>query len=109
MATNRTKNINVTKICIDETLSTAGTGRFTLSSPSSASHRQDGIYMRQFHAARFHRIPEKILKNAIYNHLRFLRARGETQTSPENIARALNIPVSDVRRLTPSLKGVKVA
>ena len=89
--------------------STSTGDRLTFGTTSTASPKS--VVMRSPISGKwqFRDVSDKVLKNAIYNHLRFLRARGETQISLESIARALDIPASDVRRLAPSLKGVKVA
>lgn len=109
MAIRQTKTDNIVQIDVSST--SASTGDKTTFGMSSIASPQT-VVMRSAISGRWQgrgEVSAKVLKNAIYNHLRFLRARGETEISPEHISRALDIPVSDVIRLAANLKGVKVA
>jgi hypothetical protein len=50
------------------------------------------------------------LESAVYAHIQALRALGKTTVTPEEIARALGLPVTKVERALPSLnnRGVRV-
>jgi DNA-binding IclR family transcriptional regulator len=50
------------------------------------------------------------IESAIYAHIQAVRALGKTKIAPEEIARALDLPVSAVERSLSALnsKGVRV-
>lgn len=56
------------------------------------------------------RLSDRIMSEAIYNHVRYLRASGMTRVDLEEVARALNLPILEVRRILPKLekRGVKL-
>lgn len=53
----------------------------------------------------------KALENAVYGHIRAVRALGRTQINASEIAAALSVPLSDVITAIAALrnKGVKIA
>jgi hypothetical protein len=56
------------------------------------------------------KISAKEVENAVYAHIQAVRALGKTKIAPEEIARALDLPVSAVEHSLSALqsKGVKV-
>jgi len=53
----------------------------------------------------------KNVENAVYSHIRAVRALGRTTINSVEIAEALNLPLSEVQRALENLgnKGVKIA
>lgn len=56
------------------------------------------------------KVSTSALENAVYAHIQAVRALGKTKISPEEIARALHLPLSTVQQSISALqsKGIKV-
>ena len=53
-------------------------------------------------------VSDRILRDAVRNHLRFLRACGRTHVTTEEIAKALSLSKTKVEQIAGGLRGVKV-
>ncbi|MFQ5895291.1 MAG: hypothetical protein ACE5JJ_05685 [Nitrospinota bacterium] len=55
-------------------------------------------------------LPDEIVLEAVYNHLRFLKSRGRSVVRADEVARALGLSIAQVERVAAMLheRGVKV-
>ena len=55
-------------------------------------------------------VSDRTATEAIYNYLRYLRARGRTNVGTDEVAKTLSLPLSQVGRVTAKMhrRGVKV-
>lgn len=73
--------------------SSANTSVSSISSASSASKvRETKEFIPPV-------LPDKIAREAVNNHLRYLKARGTTHISVHEVARALNLSAEQVKRV----------
>lgn len=68
------------------------------------------VRVRRGYATKTTGITDDVLVKAIFNHLQFMKARGQEKVKASEIARALNVDVSGVERVSLQLRehGVKI-
>jgi hypothetical protein len=92
------------------TTSASSTDAFRLTPPSQVDDQghAETLDLRQYiKSHRLRLVSKKIIKAAVYNHLRFLRARGVNHVDVEDVAQALNVPPAEVKRLAATMPRVK--
>lgn len=83
-------------------------------STDSAAREQFTVPMSNSQRSRVHRSPRSTserVQNAVYAHIRAIRALGRTQINTADVADALSLSVAEVNRAISSLgkKGIKVS